>query len=443
MKFFLNLCLLLALHSFAFGQDRFPIFKECEGLSDIAALKQCYEKKLDEFKSSVFQKVVKKQSLYIEDYVTVRFSFDEKKNFSLVGVMGNSAFLRNICTEETEKIAPNLVPGSPSIVYEISFEFKIPRELRFKNRNSQIANPPYLSQAYEFNEKGKRASFLYLFQLAEQGILQMDFKGEINCDYFFKDGKIVGIDYNIPFNNPELNDQLYEVVLDAYKDQISKRSVKQGQDFKYNFRFNTYKDSTDRFNGNRYYISTLDPIRDKYFIMNKIVGFAKDVYAKDPIKQSVFIREFMKIKGLDSVKSYYDQDRHISMDSLYTYLTSERVQEVDETQIPPVFAGCDPDQNLEKLSLCTHNALQRYIAKKFEFPEMALQMGIQGMVTTSFIIDKNGSITQIEILEGVDPILDLSVIRLFSEIPDFERPAMANDQPKESHYVFPLNLQLQ
>ena len=48
MKFFLNLCLLLALHSFAFGQDRFPIFKECEGLSDIAALKQCYEKKLDE-----------------------------------------------------------------------------------------------------------------------------------------------------------------------------------------------------------------------------------------------------------------------------------------------------------------------------------------------------------------------------------------------------------
>ena len=51
-------------------------------------------------------------------------------------------------------------------------------------------------------------------------------------------------------------------------------------------------------------------------------------------------------------------------------------------------------------------------AKKFEFPELARQMGIQGKVYVNFVIEKNGKVSNVTIARGVDKLIDDEAIRV-------------------------------
>lgn len=58
--------------------------------------------------------------------------------------------------------------------------------------------------------------------------------------------------------------------------------------------------------------------------------------------------------------------------------------------------------------------LLKYLAKSIKYPVIAQENGIQGRVTASFIIEKDGSIRNIEVIRGVDPSLDAEAVRVLS-----------------------------
>jgi len=81
----------------------------------------------------------------------------------------------------------------------------------------------------------------------------------------------------------------------------------------------------------------------------------------------------------------------------------------------PVFPGCEKVAEAERRK-CFQDKINKHIKSVFRYPEIAMEMGIQGKVFVNFIIDKDGSITNIQ-MRGPDKNLEKEAQRIISELP--------------------------
>ena len=65
-------------------------------------------------------------------------------------------------------------------------------------------------------------------------------------------------------------------------------------------------------------------------------------------------------------------------------------------------------------------ACMKWIADNVKYPAISAENGVQGRVTVRFIIEKDGSITNAEVVRGVDPNLDKEALRVISKMPKWE-----------------------
>lgn len=61
----------------------------------------------------------------------------------------------------------------------------------------------------------------------------------------------------------------------------------------------------------------------------------------------------------------------------------------------------------------------RYINKTREYPKEAYEKGIEGRVICSFVVNSDGSISNIQILRGVERSLNNEAVRIISKMPDW------------------------
>lgn len=108
----------------------------------------------------------------------------------------------------------------------------------------------------------------------------------------------------------------------------------------------------------------------------------------------------------------------------------------------PVWPGCeDETNNDDDKRACFSRQIQRYTAKNFDFLEMARQMGIQGRVYVQFVVEENGSFSNIEVIRGVDPLLDEETVRVVKSMPKV-KPAKQRDKPVRMSFTLPVNAKL-
>lgn len=62
-------------------------------------------------------------------------------------------------------------------------------------------------------------------------------------------------------------------------------------------------------------------------------------------------------------------------------------------------------------------ALGRFIGSQLRYPQDARQEGIQGRILCTFVVGKDGSISNIEVVEGLHPSLDQEAVRILSIMP--------------------------
>ncbi|MBX2870858.1 MAG: energy transducer TonB [Saprospiraceae bacterium] len=62
-------------------------------------------------------------------------------------------------------------------------------------------------------------------------------------------------------------------------------------------------------------------------------------------------------------------------------------------------------------------ALSQFIAKNLQYPMQARENGIEGKVEVRFLIDKNGSLQDIEILQGIGSGCDQEIERVLKNSP--------------------------
>ncbi len=82
-----------------------------------------------------------------------------------------------------------------------------------------------------------------------------------------------------------------------------------------------------------------------------------------------------------------------------------------------------------------------YIKKEIKYPEVAKKNKTQGRVFLSFVVEKDGKLTDIVVLRGLSPETNAEAIRLFKQSPKWS-PAMQNGKPVRVKYNMAINFDL-
>ena len=86
--------------------------------------------------------------------------------------------------------------------------------------------------------------------------------------------------------------------------------------------------------------------------------------------------------------------------------------------------------------------VQQWISKNIKYPMIAQENNIQGRVFVQFVIERDGSVTDVKVARSVDPSLDKEAIRVVKAMPKWT-PGKQRNKPVRVSYTVPINFQLQ
>ena len=110
---------------------------------------------------------------------------------------------------------------------------------------------------------------------------------------------------------------------------------------------------------------------------------------------------------------------------------------VDEV---PVFPGCEVVSKSEQKK-CFQKMIFIHINKTVCYPEIGQEMGIQGKVYMRFVIEKDGSITNIEVLRSPDRNLEKEALRIINKLPKMT-PGKQRGHPVRVPFSIPIAFKL-
>lgn len=133
----------------------------------------------------------------------------------------------------------------------------------------------------------------------------------------------------------------------------------------------------------------------------------------------------------DSAEIYNEEEMQRREESLRSAL-EKALNETADDPLPsslvddiPTFMGGDANQ------------FSKWVSQRLVYPEVARSNGVQGRVTLQFIIEKDGSLSNVKVLRGVDPVLDKEAVRVVSMSPKWTSGKI-NGKPVRVSYVFPV-----
>lgn len=87
-------------------------------------------------------------------------------------------------------------------------------------------------------------------------------------------------------------------------------------------------------------------------------------------------------------------------------------------------------------------ALFEFLSKNIRYPVVAEENGIQGRVIVTFVVERDGSITDVRVAKSVDPSLDKEAVRVVSSMPAWI-PGKQNGSAVRVKYTLPVTFRLQ
>ena len=110
----------------------------------------------------------------------------------------------------------------------------------------------------------------------------------------------------------------------------------------------------------------------------------------------------------------------------YAQFTDNKVYE--SVEVMPEFPGGQAE-------------LLKFVAKSIKYPTEAQRRGAQGRVIVKFVVETNGSISNIHVVKGIDPLLDAEAIRVCTTMPTWA-PARQEGKAVRCYYTIPVTFGL-
>ena len=100
-------------------------------------------------------------------------------------------------------------------------------------------------------------------------------------------------------------------------------------------------------------------------------------------------------------------------------------------------------QIVEKMPQFTggESAMMKYVSENIKYPEKAKEDGIQGRVFISFVVEKDGSVSNVEVKRGIGGGCDEEAARVIAGMPKWQ-PGMQKGKPVRVNYMMPVFFKL-
>ena len=85
--------------------------------------------------------------------------------------------------------------------------------------------------------------------------------------------------------------------------------------------------------------------------------------------------------------------------------------------------------------------MMQWIAQNIQYPKEAAKANIEGSVIVSFFVEKDGSISNVEVRRSIHELLDKEAIRVVSAMPKW-KPGMRNGQPVRARFNIPVSFKI-
>ena len=159
-------------------------------------------------------------------------------------------------------------------------------------------------------------------------------------------------------------------------------------------------------------------------------NFDKDKEVKD--KSEVMENE-AQAGALDITEGTNDLNKQIVRDQVIQEEVKqpepEKVYNMAMVEQKPEFPGGDA-------------AMYKWLGYHIVYPAAAVEEGVQGRVTVSFDVAKDGSIENVKVIRGRHQALDKEAVRLVKAMPKWQ-PGRNNGQPVKVTYTLPVTFKLQ
>ncbi len=84
---------------------------------------------------------------------------------------------------------------------------------------------------------------------------------------------------------------------------------------------------------------------------------------------------------------------------------------------------------------------RRWVMQSVKFPREALELGIEGRVVASFVVEADGTLGSVRIIRSPDPVLSREVVRVLAESPRWT-PASLDGEPVRVKYAVPVDFRV-
>ena len=143
--------------------------------------------------------------------------------------------------------------------------------------------------------------------------------------------------------------------------------------------------------------------------------------------QNLFVLTMMLLICLSYSNAQNTPTKNSAQDSV-----SAKIWDGDYGEIMPQFPGGD-------------GALLDYIKKNLRYPQEAKNKGIQGRVIVRFIIETDGSISDVKVVKPVDSLLNNEAVRIVKSMPRWKPGGLMSKgktELKRIKYTIPINFKL-
>ena len=107
----------------------------------------------------------------------------------------------------------------------------------------------------------------------------------------------------------------------------------------------------------------------------------------------------------------------------------------------PIFSKDCLSESSDETIDCTNKKVQEYVSQ-VDYPQEAIDKDIEGKVFVSFTVEKDGSIGDVMLLRGVDPLLDNAALDHIKNMPAFYKPGFQRGKEVRVKYNFPIVFKL-
>ncbi|MEQ8304581.1 MAG: energy transducer TonB [Cyclobacteriaceae bacterium] len=127
------------------------------------------------------------------------------------------------------------------------------------------------------------------------------------------------------------------------------------------------------------------------------------------------------------------------------------VEVTEDTKVQQiVIQAAEPEEEVEEIFTIVEDpaspqggmtAFYKYVGDKIKYPAQARRMGVEGRVFVQFVIDKDGSITEVVAVKGIGAGCDEEAVRILQGSPKW-KPGKQRGKPVKQRMVLPITFKL-